>query len=365
MEVRKSFTLPIGPVHIVLEEPIQFKLEIEGNTVKGVSLEIGYIHRGIEYLVATKDFYQALIVLERICGICSHSHPTCFVQALETIAGIEVPLRARFLRTLVGELERIHSHLLNLAILCKITGFKTLFVKFMNAREKIKDLMEGITGHRGNYAFNTIGGVRKDLTEDEIFEVGKTIEELEPELNELIENVLKNTTLTSRIKGIGVLSMQDVVELSLVGPVARASGVSTDLRKDTLLPGAVYEFLEFEKIIQPEGDVLARVKVRLFEIGESIKIIKQLIKILPKGPIYLKKFLNIPKGVALSRWEAPRGELVYYCVTDGSDIPFKVKVRTPSFVNMYALTRVLIGEDVADVTLISGSLDPCFSCMQR
>jgi len=365
MEIRQRFVLPIGPVHLALEEPVKFKIETEGNVIKSVDLEIGYIHRAIEYLAATKDFYQALIVVERICGICSHSHPTCFVQALETIAGIEVPLRAKYLRTLVGELERIHSHLLNLAILCKIMGFKTLFVKFMNARENIKDLMEGITGHRGNYAFNTIGGVRKDLTEDEVFEVKKTIKDLEPELYELIEDVLRNVTLISRTKGIGILTTEEAVKFSVVGPVARASGVSIDLRKDAVIQGAVYDYVEFEKIVENDGDVLSRIKVRLFEMVESIKIIKQLIKNLPKGPISLKKFFFIPKGMAISRWEAPRGELVYYCITDGSDIPFKVKVRTPSFVNMYALTKILIGEDVADVTLISGSLDPCFSCMQR
>ncbi|AIH04515.1 hydrogenase large subunit [Thermodesulfobacterium commune] len=365
MNRSQKFVLPIGPIHIALEEPIQLKLETEGNIVKNVQLKIGYVHRAIEFLLANKDFYQGIIVVERVCGICSHSHPTCFVQALEQIAGIEVPLRARYLRTLIGELERIHSHLLNTAIACEILGFKTLFVRCMNARENIKDLMEGITGHRGNYAFNTIGGVRKDLLEDEIHEVKKSIDSLEPEIFQLIETVLSNSTLISRTKEIGVLTYQDAIDLSVVGPVARASGVDLDLRKDVAMPGAAYEFLEFEKVIEKDGDVLSRVKVRLLEMIESFKIIKQILKDLPKGPILTKKFVPIPKGIGISRWEAPRGGLIYYCITDGTDIPYRVKIRAPSFVNIYALNRILINQDVADVTIISGSIDPCFSCMQR
>ncbi|QER42758.1 hypothetical protein F1847_08375 [Thermodesulfobacterium sp. TA1] len=365
MANQSRFVLPIGPIHIALEEPIQLKLETEGNIVKSVSLQIGYVHRAIEFLLANKDFYQGIIIVERVCGICSHSHPTCFVQALEQIAGIEVPLRARYLRTLVGELERIHSHLLNTAIACEIMGFKTLFVRCMNARETVKDLMEGITGHRGNYAFNTIGGVRKDLTEDEIEAVKKLIENLEPEVFNLIEAVLTNPTIVGRTKGIGVLTYQDAVEFSVVGPVARASGVPLDLRKDAPMPGAAYEFLEFQKVLEKDGDVLSRVKVRLLEMVESFKMINQILKDLPKGPILTKKFTSIPKGIGISRWEAPRGGLIYYCVTDGSDIPYRVKIRAPSFVNIYALNKILLNQDVADVTLISGSIDPCFSCMQR
>ncbi|AIS53118.1 Ech-type complex subunit Ech2E [Thermoanaerobacter kivui] len=361
--IKRNFALPIGPFHIALEEPVHFKIESEGNIVKDVSIEIGHVHRSIEFLACTKNFYQVIPLVERVCGICSHSHPICFVQAIEDIAKIEVPIRARYLRTLVGELERIHSHLLNVGIACEVMGFQTLFIKFFNTRENIKDLMEAITGHRGNYAFNTIGGVRRDI--NDIESIRQCVKRVKEETKKLIDESLENPTFVTRTKGIGILGHEDAINLSVVGPVARASGVSFDLRKDAHIPGGAYEFLEFDKIVEKDGDVLARIKVRLLEIRESIKIIEQVLNQLPDGPINLDKLPSIPKGIGIGRWEAPRGENLYYCITDGSDIPFRLKIRVPSYVNLHAVKNMLIGQDISDVTLIVASIDPCYSCTQR
>lgn len=361
--IKRTFSLPVGPFHIALEEPVHFKVESEGNIIKEVSIEIGHVHRSIEYLACTRNFYQVIPLVERVCGICSHSHPTCFVQAIESIAKIEVPLRARYLRTLVGELERIHSHLLWAGIACENMGFQTLFIKFFNVRENIKDLMEVVTGHRGNYAFNTIGGVRKDIEDTD--SIKHLVEKVRQDILKLIDEVLENHTVIGRLKGIGILTYEDAVNLSLVGPLARASGVPFDVRKDVCIPGSTYEFIDFEKIVEKDGDVLARVKVRLLECIESIKIIKQVLKQLSNGPIKLDRLPAIPKGIGIARWEAPRGELLYYCLTDGSDVPFRVKIRTPSYVNIPAAKKMLIGQDIADVTLIVASIDPCYSCAQR
>jgi len=361
--------IPFGPVHPALKEPVSLRVSVRGEEIVDVDVVLGHVHRGIESLAEGRNLVQALYLIERICGICSHSHTTCFTQALEEIGGIIPSERALYLRTLIFEMERIHSHLLLLGVMAYEVGFDTLFMFTWHVRERVLDLFEKITGNRVHHAMNTIGGVRWDLTPQMIGEVDAYMREIERSVK-YIREVFMDGTVEGRICGLGVLGYGEAVKLCVVGPTARGSGVNMDVRRDH--PYAAYNDLKgnFSVIVRRDGDVYARVETRILEIFESINIARAILDRLPNGPIrpeenVFRLMRKIPEGESVSLVEAPRGELLHFVKTDGKGGLRRLKVRTPTFSNLPGLKPMLTGCEIADIPVILASIDPCLSCTNR
>ena len=358
-----KMVVPLGPQHPALEEPESFSLLLEGERVAAAAVALGYNHRGMEKAAESRTYVQNIYLLERICGICSHSHSTCYVQTVEALAGVEVPKRAKYLRALVGELERIHSHLLWLGIAGHEIGFMTLFMYAWKDREIIMDILEMLTGNRINYGMNTLGGVRQDIAPEQAEEILQAVNLLEERTEYYQKVILQEQTVVLRLSGVGRLSREDGLRLGAVGPVLRASGVKQDVRRDD--PAGIYDELDFEVITDGHADVYGRTVVRVLELLESYKIIRQILQKMPDGPISVRVPLRIPAGEAVSRYEAPRGEDLHYTRANGTDKPERVKVRAPTLANLAAITHMIEGGYLADVPIIIAAIDPCFSCTDR
>lgn len=356
-------TIPIGPQHPALKEPESFMVTLSGEKIMKFSARLGYNHRGIEKACEERTYIQDVYLTERICGICSHAHSTCFVQAVEEIASLDVPKRALYIRTLIAELERLHSHLLWLGVAGHEVGFDTLLMYTWRDRELVMDILALLTGNRVNYGINTIGGVRRDVTGDHIKEISKVVDTLEERTRYYINIATKEVTLINRLSGVGVLSHDDAIKLGAVGPTARASGVDRDVRRDD--PYAAYGELDFKVITDDHNDVYGRTLVRLGELMESYKMIRQLIQKMPAGPISVKAPRKIPAGEATSRYEAPRGEDVHYVRSNGTDKPDRVKVRAPTLANIQTVAKMLEDRQLADLPIVIAAIDPCFSCTDR
>ncbi len=358
-----KMVVPLGPQHPALEEPESFTLLLEGERVAAAAVGIGYNHRGMEKATESRTYLQNIYLLERICGICSHSHSTCYVQTVEAIAGVEVPRRALYLRALIGELERIHSHLLWLGIAGHEIGFMTLFMYAWKDREIVMDILEMLTGNRVNYGMNTLGGVRRDITPEQAQKVLEALDQLQARTEYYKKTVLEERTVVLRLSGVGKLSKEDGLKFGAVGPVLRASGVARDVRKDD--PYGIYGELDFKVITDDHADVFGRTVVRVLELMESYKICRQVIKEMPDGPLSVKVPARIPAGEAVSRYEAPRGEDMHYVRSNGTDKPERVKVRAPTLANSAAIAHMIEGGYLADVPIIIAAIDPCFSCTDR
>jgi Ni,Fe-hydrogenase III large subunit len=357
-----SYRIPIGPYHPALEEPYKLDLLCEGETVQDASLTVGFNFRGIEYLAERRNFIQVIALVERVCGICSNVHTLTYCQAVERLAGIHVSERAAYIRVVVAELERLHSHILWAGIAAELVGYQTVFMTCFALREMVMDLLEAISGNRVNYAMNCIGGVNRDLTDPAgLF---AKINDLETRLTgTLIPLFTSDRMVRSRCAGVGVLSAEEALRWGVVGPTARASGLGQDIRKAD--PYAAYAMLDFDIPVLHDGDVMARLTVRALEMIESCKIIRQALDKLPGGPIRGPAFVDVPSGEVLSRIEGPRGEVFYAVASNGGDCPARVRVRTPSFANMPAVRLMLRGASLADAALIQASIDPCYSCTDR
>jgi len=355
--------IPIGPQHPALKEPESFLINLRGEKITSASVRLGYNHRGIEKACEERTYVQGLYLIERICGICSHSHSTCFVQAVEEIAGLEIPSRAEYIRTLVAELERMHSHLLWLGVAGHEIGFDTLLMYTWRDREIVMDVLAMLTGNRVNYGINTIGGVRRDIKPEHREEIIKAIGLLEERTKYYIELAQEESTLIKRLSGVGVLKPQDAKKLGAVGPTGRASGIERDARKDD--PYAAYPELEFKVITAQQCDVYGRTLVRLGELMESYSMVRQIMHKIPDGPIAIKAPRKIPAGEAVSRYEAPRGEDVHYVRANGTDKPDRVKVRAPTLANVQAVSKMLEDRYLADMPIVVAAIDPCFSCTDR
>ena len=359
----EKIVIPIGPQHPALKEPESFRVILEGEKIVGVSLRLGYNHRGIEKACEERTYIQDLYLIERVCGICSHSHSTCFIQAVEEIAGVEVPKRALYLRTLVGELERIHSHLLWLGVAGHEIGFDTLFMYSWRDREIVMDILADLTGNRVNYGINAYGGVKRDVSKEHLQKILKAMDTLEERTKYYVKVATEEVTLINRLSGVGRLPKADVEALDAVGPVARASGVDRDVRRDD--PYAAYGEVEFKVITVDNEDVYGRTLVRVGELMESYSIVRQVINNLPDGPIAVRVPRKIPAGEAFSRYEAPRGEDVHYVKSNGSDKPERVKLRAPTLANIKPMLKMLENYNLADLPIIIAAIDPCFSCTDR
>jgi len=358
-----SFVLPIGPQHPALEEPEHFRIEVKGEEIVDVDIRLGYVHRGIEEALSKRSYMHGLFLAQRVCGICPVSHSLAFIRAVEEIAGIECPDRARYIRTIGAELERIHSHLLFAGIAAHEIGFTTLFMLFWRDRELVLDLKEMLWGNRIHSSETTIGGVRWDIKPNQVPKVLHNLATLEKEVKHYIDVVGSDRTILARCANIGILTKQMARELCAVGPTVRASGVNWDIRRDD--PYAAYSEVPFKVIIERDGDVLAKILVRLREVLESIQMIRHALDAMPGGPIRAEFKGQVQKGEATGRVEANRGELLYYILSKGGEKPERVRIRTPTYANMPTVKPMLVGGTIAEVPIVLASIDPCFSCTDR
>jgi membrane-bound hydrogenase subunit alpha len=357
-----STLIPIGPFHPVLEEPEYIQLYVDGETVERADIDLGRIHRGMELLAQEKTFDQDTFLIERICGICSASHSWAGSLAMEDIVGVKPPDRARYLRTIVHELERLHSHMLWVGLGGHILGYWTVFMWGWKYREPVLDALEMITGNRQNYAWYRPGGVRRDVPDDVWPEVLKIIDEFDRNTDLLIGAILDDPVILGRLKGVGILSREDAIHYGCLGPTARGSGVAIDVRKDESY--GAYDEVDWNVIVQPEGDCLAVAVVRLLEMKESCKIIKQCIEKLPGGPIFTE-IRDFPRGEGVGHVEAPRGESFHFVRSNGTNMPERHKMRAPTFVNIPSFRPRVKGESISDAVLIFAIIDPCYSCTER
>lgn len=358
-----SFTIPVGPLHVALEEPMYFKVEVEGETVVSVDITAGHVHRGIEYLATKRSLYQNITLTERICSLCSNSHPEAYCMAVEKIAGVQIPERAEYLRAIVDEIKRIASNLFNVAIMAHLVGFDSLFMHVMETREIMQDVKETLFGNRMDLGANCIGGVRYDLDAERQAYLSGQMDRMEGALAEIAALYTSNRSILLRTRGVGVLPLADALDCAVVGPVARASGIAYDVRVNA--PYAAYDKLKVPVHTQKDGDVWSRAMVRLAEARTAVDLIRDCLRDLPDGPVCIPGRPAIPAGEAIAKCEAPRGELIYYLRTDGSKQPERLKWRVPSFMNWDALRVMMTGAKVADVSLIVNSIDPCISCTER
>ncbi|MCW4003374.1 MAG: NADH-quinone oxidoreductase subunit C [Candidatus Bathyarchaeota archaeon] len=362
-EGEKLVKIIIGPQHPALLEPEKFAVTVDGETVTKVEPRIGYVHRGIEKASESRTYLQDVYLVERICGICNSIHACSFVETVEKILKTEVPPRAKYLRVIALELNRLHSHLLTLGHAGLEIGYETLFQYFWRDREPIMDLIELTSGNRVYSSLMTVGGVRRDLKESDIPKIKATLADLRKKVPFYRQVYEDEPSIKMRMQNVGVLKREDAIKLSVVGPVARGSGYDIDVRKDE--PYEAYGEIPFKEIVYTAGDTWARMNVRMDEVEESINIIEYAIDNLPAGPFRVKAPRVVPPGEAVNRVEAPRGELFYYVKSNGTAMPERVKVRTPTFANIPAFLKTAIGESIADVPANFVSLDPCFSCTDR
>ncbi|HCR12617.1 MAG TPA: nickel-dependent hydrogenase large subunit [Solidesulfovibrio sp.] len=404
--------LPFGPQHPVLPEPLHLKLTIENETVVEALPTLGYVHRGLEKLCEIRDFNQMIQIVERVCGICSCLHALCYCEGVEQIMGVEVPRRAKYLRTIWGELHRMHSHLLWLGLFADAFGFESLFMQFWRIRERIMDIMEATCGNRVVVSVNVIGGVRRDLSPEQCQWIEEQLAISEKELKQLSDTILSDYTVKKRTVGVGVLTKEQAYQLGAAGPTLRGSGWAQDVRQTGY---AAFGELGFEPIVEYGCDSYARSAVRFRETLQSIDLVRLAIARMPAGetaadvagameddtpkPVSAGERRDImqaynrdkrhrfvtapppnldlpaghvaakvkgkPDGEAVTRVEQPRGELLYYIKGNGSKNMERVRIRTPTFANIPPLLAMLPGCELADVPVIVLSIDPCISCTER
>lgn len=358
-------TVPVGPFHPALHEPAHFSVYLEGETIRGCDYRGFMTHRGIEKLCQSRMSYTEVpFVAERICGICGSVHAASFSQCVELAAGIKITRRAEYIRTIFLELERLHSHLLWVGVAGHLIGYDTVFMHSWRVREHVMWLAEKLTGNRKTYGMICIGGVRRDITPEHQNDILDVLNKIEKEILILKKSIIGDTLIHRRTKGVGYLSREDAVLWSLVGPTARARGVDIDSRRDH--PCAAYDDMNFEVPVADTCDVWGTVIVRILELFESISIIRQAVKNMPGGGLMVHAETDVPAGIhAVTSVEAPRGEAVHYLITGNENRPERWRVRAPTFPNLQGVPSMLKDEQYADLPVIIGSIDPCFSCTDR
>jgi len=358
-----TFSVPIGPQHPALKEPGHFRFTVEGEIVTGASVRLGYAHRGIEKATEGRNWIQNMYLLERICGICSHIHSTAYCTGVEKLAGVEAPPRAQAIRVVIAELERIHSHLLWLGVAAHEAGFDTLFMYSWRDRETVMDILEALSGNRVNYSANLLGGVKFDIDQEQVDLILNGLIFLEERTHHYLEIVTSDAFFLQRTRGVGVMNRQQAEGLGAVGPTARASGVPRDIRVEA--PYAAYPQFPVQLTVESNGDLEARFVVRIRELFECYRLIRQILAELPAGEIEARLPRRIKSGETISRVEAPRGELFYFIKSNGTDKPERIKVRTPTICNMSSVIKLAVGHQLADIPMILAGIDPCFSCNDR
>jgi len=379
-----KMVLNMGPQHPATHGVLRLILHLNGETIKKSKLDIGYLHRGVEKIAENKTYQEFMPYTDRMDYLSPYSNNVALCTAVEKIAGVEVPERAHYIRMIGCELARISSHLLWLGTLVMDAGAISFFIWTFKEREKIYDIMDRIAGHRFTVSHARVGGVANDLTDEATAMIKEFVEGFPKELNDYHKLLDRNRIFFDRNEGVGVLKTEDALGIGATGPVLRASGYAYDVRKFS--PYARYNDVEFEVPTRLEGDNLARYYVRMEEMGESIKIIKQCLEKIPKGPVrtdnakqaypskdevyysmegMIHDFMMTDTGIcppegaeSYHAVESPKGELGYFIQSDGTGHPWRLKINAPSFVNLQVLENILDGEMVADTVVLIGGVDP-------
>jgi NADH-quinone oxidoreductase subunit D len=353
----EQLILNMGPQHPSTHGVLRLLVTLEGEVVRKVEPDIGYLHRGVEKLSENRTYAQVIPYTDRLDYVAGLPCNLPYCLAVERLAGIEVPARASFLRVLFAELARIASHLIWLGTFANDLAATTVFLYSFREREPILDLFESTFGARLTHSYLRLGGVGFDLPDGFLEKCRDFLRYFPPRLDENDRLLTGNRIFRARALGVGKLSAEEAISFGCCGPVLRGSGVPLDLRKAE--PYEVYDRLDFEAVTHPDGDVYGRYCVRIGEMRQSVRIIHQVLDQLPEGPLRAKlpRVFRPPAGEAHARTEAPRGEMGVYIVSDGGPNPCRVRFRTPSFVNLAAINQIARGWKVADLVAILGSID--------
>jgi energy-converting hydrogenase A subunit O len=355
--------IPIGPIHPILKEPLRIKLHVEGERVVDAEIEMGYVHRGIEKIMEGKHYLKGIYLSERVCGICSYVHTQTFAECIEHISKIEIPDKARYLRVIACELERIHSHLIASAVYNFAIEHETIGMWLLNAREMIMDLMEMITGNRVNMGFNVVGGVRVDIDREMMDKIYRTLDKFEEDLKNIIEAFETGPMIGLRSKGIGILSYGEIMKTRAVGPVARASGLP---ESDWRLRHPTYQELNFKPVWREEGDNFARMMVRHEEVVASVELVRKALELYEECSGKVREKVRVKGGEGEWRNEAPRGEVLYKISITNDGIIKRIMIRTPTVMNLEAYKYMLkTCPTISDAVATYASIDPCVSCTER
>lgn len=360
----KTTVIPFGPQHPVLPEPLHLDLVCDDEHVVDVIPQIGFVHRGLEKLVEKRDYNAMIYVAERVCGICSFGHGMGYAQAVEKLMGVEIPARAEYLRVIWHELSRIHSHILWLGLAADAFGFESLFMHCWRLRERVLDIFERTTGGRVIFSVVKVGGVKRDMDETALRQLVVDLHSIVDDYGQIVRTILEDASVASRTRGVGIISHDEAVNLSMVGPFLRASGVAYDVR--SMGVGAYGELTSFEPIVSTDGDCYARMEVRCKEVIQSMGIIEELVAKIPDGDINVTVKGNPAVNTqACALVEQPRGEAYYYVRSNGTKYLDRMRVRTPTSQNLAGMVKALKGCDLADVNNIILTIDPCISCTER
>ncbi len=363
--IGQSMTINLGPQHPSTHGVLRLLVELDGEYVRSCDPVIGYLHRGLERMLAARPYRQTIPFTDRLDYLSSLNCNLAISQAIERLANIEVPERAQYIRVLLCELNRIASHLVFLGTFASDVGATSVLLYAFRERERILDLLEAMTGARLTYNWIRPGGVPADLPEGFEDGVRRFLRVFLPELNSYDRLLTGNAVFRMRTEGVGIIPTQCALAYGASGPVARGSGLDFDVRKTD--PYEVYERLEFDVPVFSEGDCMARYRVRMEEMRQSARIIEQCLRDMPDGDISTKlpKVFRPPAGEAYSRTESPRGELSFYIRSNGGPQPERVHIRAPSFVHLSMLPELLRGVKLADIIAILGSLDPVMGEVDR
>ncbi len=381
--LENDMILNMGPQHPATHGVLRLLIRLDGETVLAVVPELGYLHRGYEKLAENCTYHEFIPHTDRLDYLSPLSNNVAYVLAVEKLAGIEAPPRAQYLRVVISELARISSHLLWLGTQAMDVGALTVFMWTFREREKLYDIFENLAGARFTTSFTRIGGLAHDMSPEVAQMIWTFIKDFPENLAECEKLLNRNRIFVERMDGIGVISAETALDLGVTGPNLRACGIEHDLRRAS--PYLVYERFDFDIPVYEGGDTLARYYVRMDEMKESTKIVRQAMEQMPKGEIHAgnpKKVLprkqrvytkmeelihdfmlvnfgiNPPVGEVYHAVEAPKGELGFYIYSNGDGSPWRLKIRSPSFVNLQALPTLLRGAMISDVVAIIGSIDP-------
>ena len=354
--------IPMGTVHPAALEPYRVRFFVEDEIVQEAEITIGVNHRGIERIMEGLPVEKANALTEKICGICSNAHIWNSCRTAEIGLGIEIPERAVYIRVIMSELERLHSHFLYLAHGCEVLSHETFSMRVFYLREIVMELLAMIGGNRVQYGCSVLGGVRPrcDLDEAKLLRLKNDMDAIEEGLTGFAERFLADSILLSRVTGIGVLPQKQAIELAVTGPSLRATGVARDLRTTMF----EYDDFDFNVITQPDGDVKSNLLMRVLESFESIKLIRQAIANIPEGKVVNRDWEMFDTDLNESYIEVPRGTLYHSYALESGRVRHSI-IRTPSMANIGAMQYACIGDQITDAQLCIVQCDPCFTCTDR
>ena len=381
--LESDMVLNMGPQHPATHGVLRLLLRLDGETIISAVPDLGYLHRGYEKLAENMTYHEFIPHTDRLDYLSPLANNVAYVLAVEKLAGIEVPRRAQYIRVVCAELARLASHLVWMGSMAMDIGAVTVLLWGFREREKIQDIWDILTGVRFTTSFTRVGGLAQDMTDEASSMTMSFIEQLPQAIDECEKLLLKNRIFIDRCEGVGIFSREDAVSMGVTGPILRATGIGHDLRRDE--PYLVYNELDFDVPVYSDCDVLARFYVRMAEMRESIKILRQALEKMPPGPVHAqdpKRVLpkkertyskmeelihdfmivnfgiNPPVGEVYHAIEASKGELGFYLVSRGEGSPWRLKIRSPSFANIQALPFMLKGGMISDVVAVIGSVDP-------